>query len=146
MDITSEPITPRISEFWDIISSYVKDKHPRVTIDPNNSKAGGYRFRVLVSKNTINIIDAGKSPGMKAPEDFPHEVVRAVDPDLFKKLSKVCRYRGRGGVCVYQEPRKLKSNWVIMAAPDLVSLHGIDTEKELIGEMVKSSKKKRRNK
>lgn len=132
---------------WDIVAAYVKEKHPNVPVDHNNSKAGGYRFRIRVSKTAIEITDAGKSPGMDAPEDFPRKVVRAADPDFFKKLSKACRYRGRGGVCVYQDnPYKLKAGWTMVAAPDLIAIHDPAIEQMLISKMTKDLKKRKKKK
>lgn len=129
------------STLWDIISGHVKDTYPSVPIDPDNKIAGGYRFRIRVLKDTIEITDAGESPGMKAPEDFTRKVFRAADPDLFKKLAKYCKYSGRGGVCVYRSLSvMLKSGWTIEAAPDLMALHGSNVEQELIRKMSKRKK------
>ena|SRR5882672_9944734 len=127
---------------WDIITEHVKDTYPSVPIDHENRIAGGYRFRIRVLKDTIEITDAGKSPGMKAPWDFPRKTFRAADPDLFKKLAKYFRYNGRGGVCVYRTLTvMLQSGWTIEAAPDLMAVHGIDVEQELIGGIAKKIKK-----
>lgn len=127
---------PRSFGLWDIVCEYVKEKHHNVPVDPDNAIAGGYRFRIKVFKSKIEIIDSGFSPGMKAPEDFPRQVIPAADPDLFKKISKTCKYRGRGGVVVYRDKiRKLLSNWTMLAAPDLMAVHGLDLETELIDNM-----------
>jgi hypothetical protein len=127
---------------WNIVRKYVKDNHQNVPIDSGNTVSGCYRFRVKVLKNEIEIADSGASPGMKAPEDFPRQIIQAADPDFFKKLSKVCKYRGKGGVCVYRNPiRTLKANWTVEAATDLMSLHGFDVEKTLVIELALAMQK-----
>ena len=128
---------------WDIISGHVKDTYPSVPIDHDNKIAGCYRFRIRVLKDTVEITDAGESPGMKAPEDFIRKILRAADPDLFKKLARYCKYQGRGGVCVYQKLQiTLKSGWTVGAAPDLMAVHGFDVPQQLIDDMTKIMRKK----
>jgi hypothetical protein len=120
---------------WNIVRKYVEKNHPNVPIDGDNSSAGCWRFRVEVLKNEIVISDAGKSPGMKSPEDFPRKTILAADPDFFKKLSKVLK---RGNVCVYRKlgsPYGNKTAWIMMSAPDLLPVHAPDVEKTLVDQM-----------
>lgn len=115
---------------WNIVRKYVEKNHPEVPIDGVGSAAGAWRFRIKVLKNEVEITDAGASPGQKAPEDFPRKIIRAADPKFFKKLSDAIK---KGNVCVYRDAlRKLKSTWKMEAAPDLMAIHGMDVEVQMI--------------
>lgn len=135
--ITDNPGKPdKGITLWNVVRKYVRKHHPNVPLDENNSVAGAWRFRIKVLKSEIEIIDSGKSPGLKAPEDFPRKTIQAADPDFFKKLSKAIN---KGSVCVYRKkPRVIgvpygnKAAWTFISAPDLVAMHNINLETELI--------------
>lgn len=113
--------------FWNLIRDYVREKHPHVPLEQDN----GVRFRIRVEKTGLVITDAGKSPGNGIKEEcFP-----AADPSIFKRISSICNHPKWGNsVCVFKS-RQLLSGWTIQNAPDLIALHGIDIEAELIDGM-----------